>query len=326
MKKIFSKILIIVLLFFASKSYSQRALLDTNVIQLGDQINLKLSIDINKGKNIIFPHFEDTIVGGVELLQVFDTDTIDNGATLEKKYLITSFEPDSIFDIPELQILVDSDTLKTNPLILKVTYPRVDSSFVAKIDTTQMMRIRDIKTVENTPWTFAEFWHEWGSIILIVLLAIAIIIFIIYYIKRRKANKPIFVAPKPVLPAHVIANEALEKLKEKKLYQKGKIKKYYTELTDIIRQYIERRYQIPAPEYVTYQTITVLKHIVSEEALEKLQQMLSTADLVKFAKGNPYEHENEMNMKHAFAFVELTKQEQIENDENKSIDTAKNND
>ena len=311
MKNISLKILIIILLLFAGKTYSQRALLDTTIIQVGDQINLKLTIDINKGKSIIFPQFKDTLVGGIEVLQVFDIDTIDNGATLEQKYLITSFEADSIFDIPALNILVDADTLKTNPLILKVDMPHIDSTFIAQIDTTQMLRIRDIKAPIETPLTFAEFWHEWGTIILLSLLAIALVLFVIYYIKRKRANMPIFVAPKPVIPPHITALKELEKLRERKLSQHGKIKKYYTELTDILRIYIEKRFQIPAIEYVSYQTLTALKNTIEPEAHEKLKQILNTADMVKFAKGNPYEHENELNLKHAFAFVELTKPVEI---------------
>jgi len=320
MNKIFIKIinLFAILLLFSVNSFSQKAILDTNIIQVGDQIKLKLQVDNYQNKNIIFPQFEDTIMGGVEVMQAFDNDTINQGKTLQKQYLITSFEYDTVFKIPAFYILSNNDTLETNPIILRVDMPHIDSNFVAQIDTTQMMRIRDIKPPKNTPWTFAEFWHEWGNAILIFILVVLIILFIVYYIKRRNANKPIFVAPKPLIPPHIIANKELNNLKNRRLYQQGKIKKYYTELTDILRVYIEKRFQIPAVESVSYETLAALENIISQEAYEKIQKILNTADMVKFAKANPYEHENEINLKYAFAFVELTKLEDKPTTNNKN--------
>jgi hypothetical protein len=193
-------------------------------------------------------------------------------------------------------------------LRLKVSKFKPDSAFLAAIDTNQMFKIRDIKPIMETPWTFKEFWQRFGKIILIILISVFLIAAIIYYIIRRIQNKPIFTPPKPKIPPHITALELLNTLKEEKLWQKDRIKEYYTQLTDILRIYIEERFSIPAPEYTSYQIIESLdsQPEIPQENKMSLGKMLSTADLVKFAKAQPLEFENEIALKTAFDFVEKT--------------------
>ena len=235
---------------------------------------------------------------------------------MQQTLLITSFE-DSVFHIAPIKILIDNDTVETNPLILMVGFPAGDSAFISKIDTSQTLKIRDVKKTIETPWTFKEFWQEWGSLVLIIFFTLLIGGAIIYYIKRQQKNQPMFRAQKPRIPAYITAIEQLDKLKEKKLYQKGKTKLYYTQLTFIIRNYIEKQFNIPALEYVTYQTVLALEHgkIAEPETIEKLKQILFNADFVKFAKAEPLEHENDLSLKNAYFFVETTKPKPVEIEE-----------
>ncbi len=319
-------IYILAMLFFGVKSIAQKAVLDTNQIEIGDQVNLRLQVDLTNNNTIVFPDFEENIIEGIEILETFPSDTINSGKTLEKRYLLTSFE-DSAFYIEPFEILVNNDTIKTNFLMLHVGYPDVDSAFVSEIDTTQLIKIRDIKKPIQTPWTFKEFWSEWGNLILIIFFSLLVIAAGIYYLIRRKKNKPIFAAPKPKIPPHITAKENLEKLNEKKLCKKGKVKKHYTELTEIVRVYIEDRFNIPAMEYISYQIIAALSigKKIDEETISKLQSLLTTADMVKFAKALPLEHENDLCMKNAYFFVEKTtavekpEEPKKNEDENKDI-------
>lgn len=303
LKNIFTSILFISVF---SQINAQKAVLDKNSILIGDQIALKLQIDLQAGKEIHFPLFEKTLIDGIEIVSE-SLDTINNGKTLEKTLYITSFE-DSVFTIPPISISVGTDTVKTNQLRLKVSKFKPDSAFLAAIDTNQMFKIRDIKPIMETPWTFKEFWQRFGKIILIILISVFLIAAIIYYIIRRIQNKPIFTPPKPKIPPHITALELLNTLKEEKLWQKDRIKEYYTQLTDILRIYIEERFSIPAPEYTSYQIIESLdsQPEIPQENKMSLGKMLSTADLVKFAKAQPLEFENEIALKTAFDFVEKT--------------------
>ena len=128
----------------------------------------------------------------------------------------------------------------------------------------------------------------------------------LFYLKRKKAS--LTEVKKDKRPAHIIALEQLQKLTTEQLWQQGKVKLYYTELTDILRQYIENRYHIPALEQVTHQIIKDMKNAsVSEQSLMQFKEILELADLVKFAKAEPLQNENELCLKNALEFVEKTK-------------------
>jgi hypothetical protein len=290
-----------------SSILAQKAVLDTNYILIGDQVALKIQAEIKKGAEIRFPLFDKTLIDGIEIISQ-GLDTINNGKTLENVLYITAFE-DSVFTIPPIPITIGKDTLRTNSVKLAVGLYKPDSSFLAGIDTTRAMKIRDIKPIMETPWTFKEFWKRFGNYILIGFGIILLAVAVLYYIIRRLKNKPIFIAPKPKLPPHIIANQALNALKEEKLWQKGKTKEYYTQLTDIVRVYIENRFSVPAMESTSYEILTSLGQLseISNESGKSLGRLLSNADLVKFAKAQPTELENDESIKTAYDFVDKTK-------------------
>jgi hypothetical protein len=147
---------------------------------------------------------------------------------------------------------------------------------------------------------------------------IAIIIIIIIIRRMRKVEMPLVIEDAPKIPAHITALEKLEKLKEQKLWQEGKIKLYYSSMTDILREYIENRFRIQAMEQTTDEILFGFRNAaVDEESKTKLKQVLTLADLVKFAKEQPLPDENETSLKNVYDFVNGTKREDeysIEND------------
>merc|ERR1711991_172090 len=114
---------------------------------------------------------------------------------------------------------------------------------------------------------------------------------------------------KPKLPAHVIALSELDKLKTRKLWQDGRFKLYYTELTDIIRTYLDNRYGIEAMEMTSDEIMDALlsNKSIDEKLKAKLKDTLLTSDLVKFAKQKPLATENDNNWSNMVDFVEGTK-------------------
>jgi hypothetical protein len=143
------------------------------------------------------------------------------------------------------------------------------------------------------------------------LLILALLFLILYSLRRRKNNKGFFTLPlKPKEPAHLIALRELDRIKEEKIWQQGKIKLYYSEITDVLRQYIENRFDIPAMENTTDETITTFKYrrsLVDEKSFENLKQILTNADLVKFAKYEPLPDDNNMVLVDSYFFINQTK-------------------
>ena len=109
-------------------------------------------------------------------------------------------------------------------------------------------------------------------------------------------------------PAHVIAFRELDKLKEEKIWEKGQVKLYYTRLTEVSRQYIERQYGIPAMEQTSHEIMKAFKKSNREDSLldEMLKELLELADLVKFAREDPLPVDNQTNLNNAYLFVQKT--------------------
>ena len=122
--------------------------------------------------------------------------------------------------------------------------------------------------------------------------------------KRKKKEPVVFRKPKPKLPPHRIALDAFEKLKNEKLWQQGRIKDYHSEISDILRVYIEGTYNIAAMEMTTWEIIRSFAGAKIEQAnLEKLRQILEMADLVKFAAHRPRQEDVDASIERARAFI-----------------------
>ena len=150
--------------------------------------------------------------------------------------------------------------------------------------------------------------------ILGIILIGAILFFILYAIKRKKNHQPLFSLPKrPKDPPHIIALRELNRIKDEQLWQKGKTKQFYSDVTETLRKYIEDRFQIPAMEQTSDETInsfTSNKNLLKEKSLKNLSQILRLADLVKFAKYQPLPDDDNMTLVNAYFFVNDTKIEE----------------
>ncbi len=176
--------------------------------------------------------------------------------------------------------------------------------YVASMRPSQDGDIRDIKA----PWELPRDWKLialiGGGIALLLLLA-----GLGYYVWRKRQGKTLLpVKAEPVRPAHAIALEALQRLRESDLLATGKIKAYYVELSEIIRRYIEGRYFVPALEQTTGELMDNLKAVALEKnSRAMLQDLLERSDLVKFAKYEPMPNDHQHAWQLAESFVETTK-------------------
>jgi hypothetical protein len=283
------------------------ARLDSTNILLGDQVKLFLEIDHPKNVQVNFPNVPDTIQNLIEVLDRSGIDTFEmDNEEFQKQiqaYTITSFDSGT-YRIPPYWFKFDMnglvDSIPSNGVTLRV--------YSMAIDTTKGPA--DIKNPYEAPLTLKEV----TPYILGVILIGAIIFFILYSIKRRKNNQPIFSIPtKPKEPAHIIALRELDRIKNEKIWQKGKTKQYYSEVTEALRTYIEDRFEIPAMEQTSDETIDKFRFrrdLLNEKSLNNLSQILQLADLVKFAKYKPLPDDDNMTLVNAYFFVNDTKKEE----------------
>jgi hypothetical protein len=281
---------------------------DTNAILIGERVRLDLNYELPNDKKPLFPLFNDTLTGQIEIIGRSLIDTTINletkMQTLHQQLILTAFDT-GYFVIPPIPFGMmqagdtSYDVFQTEPLLLNV--------FTVEVDTT-----KDIKPIVRPiaqPYTIDEFL-PW---ILFAFALAAIIFAIIYFIRRRKKNKPLFKKKgKPALPPHEQAMLDLDELKRKKLWQSGRLKEYQSELTDIIRHYIEGRFGINAVEMVSYEIMEALKTTsVNADALAKIAATFELADLVKFAKSGASAIENDTSYNNCIDFVNETKQLEV---------------
>ncbi|WP_047450623.1 hypothetical protein [Alistipes sp. ZOR0009] len=291
------------LLFIAGASAQDfKVHLDSSKILIGSQTALKVEVLLKEGKKVRFPNLPDTLQPGLEVVAQFATDTskAENGAILlTKRYILTSFDSGS-YVIPRIPILYfngsNVDTLLTQPISLKVNTVAVDST---------KRPLYGIKANIKAPYTFEEI----AIAIIAILLLIGAIVGIVMYFRKNK-EQPIFTFKKKIVePAHVKAFKELEQLQRKKLWQNGHVKEYFSELTDILRKYLEERMNINAMEMTSFEIMASLKGAgYSNKVLfERLMSTMNTSDLVKFAKYTSDPIENDQATKSIYDFIDDTK-------------------
>ena len=275
-----------------------RVKLDTAIITIGDQQKLTVEAKGIKGDKITFPSFKDTLVSHIEVLGVSKIDTVflpdKNSVILSCYYTITSFDS-GYYVIPPLSVVINSDTILTDALLLSVLTLAVDTNKV----------IKDIKQPYDSPWSIYEILDK----IIIAAISLILLYIILYYFIKNRKKKPLVVEEKVevIIPAHITALEELQKLRDEKLWQEGKYKLFHIRLSDTVRTYIEKRFGINAPEQTTYETLQNFRSVsLDDELKKKLRQLLTLSDMVKFAKENPLGNENEMSIQNAIDFINGT--------------------
>lgn len=278
------------------------ATMDSTILLVGEQTRLTFTVAQMRGRQVCAPVFPDTIVSGLEIVErlPLDTQLADDGLLLvSQSYVLTSF--DSALYFIDAQPFVDgADTLYSNPLSLKVVSIPVDTAQHA---------IADIKPVYAPPFDWPLFW----LIVLITLgvVALAVIGFFVYrYVKRHAAPSAEVAEPQDLRPAHEIALERLDVIKAEKLWQQNRAKEYHTQLTDVVRDYIARRFGICAVEQTSAEILAGIQPELSGQktVYADLKTLLTTSDLVKFAKYKPLVSEDEKSLALAYQFVEATKE------------------
>ena len=296
--------LLLVLQFFLSPIFAQEitvtASTDTSDYMIGDQIQYSLIITMNKNVYIINPFFRDSLKN-IDVIGI-------NGPTPEEtenakvvKYLCVLSRFDSaLVTIPPIKVeyrTKGDSTLKTilsNPV----------SFNVHRLDVNVQEEIKDIKPpIKLFDYLFLVY----------ILIAFAVIsVFVYYFIYRKyfyKKKEDVVDKIEEKLLSHQLALRKLDELDKEQLWQNGFVKDYHSRITDIIREYFEKQFGLPALERTSTESLNLLsKHPLGIKVLDITSQFFNNADLVKFAKFTPLEIVNHEMMTQAKHIVKRTAQ------------------
>ena len=320
MKKFFLSIFLafsLVNITFAGE-ISVNASLEPTEILIGEQAKFKLELMQDETEKVSWPQFSDTLATNVQILEKLKTDTTklsDGRMSIISEFLVTSYDS-GFYYIPELLFETTTEKFYTNPVGLTVNTVPVDEN---------TDDINAEKNIMSAPFSWIEL-ARWSGIGLAAVLIIAIIVLLLMRFVFNKKVKILPETPEVILPAHVVALQKLEQIKTEKIWQQGQIKQFYTDITDVIREYLENGYEINAMEMTTDEIVALVKKNKElDEIRLVLKEMLELSDLVKFAKFVPLENENETVVLNAFMIVEKTTKEETAPDTQESQELANNN-
>ncbi len=283
-------------------------------------LHVELVNDESVTGQILIP--KDSVCGKVEILKILNADTASIGSgrrEIKLDILLQSFDS-GVYRLNPIRYVENGETIASNQPVLKVFPVAVDS-----LDT-----IHDYADVADIDRSFIDYLPDFVVDYRLWILAAIVVIALgayIFYIVKRKKNPFAVAAAKPV-PPYEKAVQELNQLRNEKLCEQGREREFYTRLTDILRIYLQGRFGINAMEM----TSTQIRHSLQSNettrlSKENMEQVLETADFVKFAKVRPLPDDNVKAFNSAIRFVEDTKpqpepepeesSEQNNNDKNK---------
>jgi hypothetical protein len=265
-------------------------------ILIGDQVSLVITAIHPTNAVVELPdigHEKDVVV----LNREWKSQPLGDGtARTETTYTLTSFR-------------LGEHLLATNPVIYRVggqletnAFPRTTLSVVSSLDENVGSKIADIKAIHKLPGRIPVWvWVVPGA---------ALVAFLIGLVSSKLwKNREMLVPKAPPIPPHITAFKALEDLKNKGLLEKNECNPFYTELSFILRTYLEGRFHLNAPDETTEEIVDELSKSAELDGTQRniLQDFMRQADMVKFAKGNPDRNTMESAFDTTKHFVEETK-------------------
>lgn len=294
---------------------SVHASVDSAVLTMGDRTMLRVEIvkTGHEGALVDLPKAEPGKVlsyGGVEVRDMtVDSTSLPNGRTqLNYNFLIQPFDPGTL-QLPPFKYAVGTDTFASEPVSMKVNEPQMPQEM------RDSLWINPMAGTVSIPGRWYDFIPSWWYWVLIsaALIALAVVVWQLY-----RKNGPTLLPKRRIIPPYEVAMRRLGKLKSRRLAESGNEKEYYTELTDILRQYLGGRFGIFALEMSSTQILEDMSNNkLTKDYTSLIRPLLETADFVKFAKVRPTPDENVRSFSIVETFVNETKPVEEEPEEEK---------
>lgn len=282
-------------------------ILSRDTILIGDHVEWVTKLKLPKGISARIDSMSGYVVPGVELIRPVTIDTVRSNreyTDVVARAVVTSFDSGSYVMPPVVIWLYKGeevvDTLRMKEVMLEVGTIPID---------TATYQMADIRGQIDYPVTFYEvmMWVVPG------LALIGVIVLAVWLVLRRKRShngQEKLSGPKD--PPHITALRELDRIGNARLWQNGKEKLYYTEISETLRVYIEGRFRIKTMERTSNEILSDLAKVeMAQEEYERVSGLFSVADLVKFAKYRASVQENEEALPNAVRFVNDTFSEEI---------------
>ena len=274
---------------------------DTVEMRIGEQVTFTVELGNIPSGNSVELLIPKKLTEDIEILDVKNVTTTDgDGRKIYKSECVITPFLDGFFEIPEIYAKVNDND---SSYYTNHTYLLVNS---VPIDTANLKNIKDFNPIWNVELT----WEDYHDTIHLSILFLVFALLLAWILVRFIKNKPIIriVRTKPKKPSHFIALEKMDEIKEEKMqHGETSTKEYYTKLTDALREYMQNRYGFNAADMTTAEIIDNLLRYNDQEAIREVKELLNVADLVKFAKFQPTQYENDSNLRNAVEFVNATK-------------------
>lgn len=297
--------LAICLFMAASPGFSQstptvKSAVDTTSIKIGEQIKFKVTVETDTLSRVVFP--DGQTFSPLETVEALKTDSVkkNDRLTLQKTYALTQFDSGT-YTLPSQMIEINGKHFFTDSLLINVANVAVDTTAQKMYDIKPIINIEKSRSI---PWGLI-FW------ILGILLVLGALLY--WFVFRKK---PLSEEEKvALLPPFDRAILGLKQLEKSKYLIQDDYKSYYSELTDIVRSYLEEEVQVSALESTTDQLIDKLEMMkdagklkLEHETIQQFKKVLQTSDLVKFAKSKPETSVAEADRKSVEQIVIKTKE------------------
>ena len=275
---------------------------DADTIVVGQHFDYQIFLTIPKDYYVEWKQYDDTLSKSIDVIEAGDVVTTpisgSDNVRMTQNLTLTSFDTGYVY-VPSIGITYSKSITDS---VRRTLYTGEYELYVTTVDVDTTQAFRPIKDVIRQGATAKEISFAVLAVILLAGLA-----YLIIYLKKHKKDKEVVVVEKkkPTIPAIVTARAKLADMKENELWNSAKTKDYYTDLTDIAREYLEGQFQIDAVEMTTDEIMKEVNVLnLNAVTKEKLQNTLITADFVKFAKANPTTEQNKQSFNDINGFVE----------------------
>ena len=276
-------------------------------LRVGDLLNLSFEIKHDEEIQLQLPDLRISLLPIEVGEPIISRDENDDGILTERLEFEAFLFDTGLVVIPSQKIVYWHESDSSNRNTIYTDSLRI---YVKSVLTADAQAIRDIKEPVEIPQPFGHWKLVFGILVAIALLAVA------YYLWRKKNDKPIIPFKKPIMikPAHEIALKALIELERENLIEKDEISPYYTELSNILREYIENRYFLKALEMTTTEMLDAIeKELLYDTIGDIVKSVLTESDLVKFARFKPDISVGKTLLDSTVALVEKTKVVPVDN-------------